>query len=133
MYINAECFPYRVQWIKPVSFFFIIVHQSSSFVSHHYKSYNFIFTVLAASPDDPIKIMKDELKQQYHRKFSHVSPVPWNQHFIVELENIYTNVKVISVPKGQRGSVHIPDILRYSSLSDKCMITKTSPEINSIR
>ena len=66
--------------------------------------------------------MKDELKQQYHRKFSHVSPVPWNQHFIVELENIYTSVKVISVPKGQRGSVHIPDILRYCSLADKCII-----------
>ena len=81
-----------------------------------YLLFNFIFSVLAASPHDPIKIMKDELKQQYHRKFSHVSPVPWNQHFIVELENIYTSVKVISVPKGQRGSVHIPDILRYYSL-----------------
>ncbi len=57
--------------------------------------------------------MADELRQQYHRKFRHVAPVPWNQHFTVELENIYTRVKVISVPRGDRGSVHIPDILRY--------------------
>ena len=54
-----------------------------------------------------LKTLQDDLRHFYVRSYKHLTPVPWNQHFVVELDKMFTEVKVIQVPKSQRGTVQL--------------------------
>ena len=62
----------------------------------------------AIAGSDILKTLQDDLRHFYVRSYRHLTPVPWNQHFVVELDKIFTEVMVIQVPKGQRGTVQLP-------------------------
>ena len=37
---------------------------------------------------DVLKTLQDDLRHFYVRSYKHLTPVPWNQHFVVELDKI---------------------------------------------